>query len=420
MAETSKNELVHQASALDLEMAYAQNALFDAEREAGEANLAYRTAGDRSKELNQRTTVAREAMRTILERAQSAAQSEYHQRVLDLFGVDKDTLSGDAPQIIELSDEMIEAYLAMEAEEYDRTSKLGAEIEIQRFGHKVHDREKFRDHTPSFVGGMVKAAAKMKPGTHFVRERNDSSESIAIVAGDDSTRSAARVVARITSGRRGNAVSWGVGIIVPVVGEEEPAEFFSMAPSFNIDHHIKELLDRHRELLKEPIHEVHPLDAIQLAGKLEQFNKKKLVKELRQLAEKSLVSVISGASYTTFPNNRTEAPQYSEERYIELLTELEKLGGDKLEAAIDARAERAVRFLRWQNDDVNPRPAGNYLGISEDTYVFVRGELLFRRDKDDNPEPITTDEFVDAMADFYKRGFQLKATKKAVEEAAAK
>src|SRR5688572_21186147 len=114
MAETSKNELVHQASALDLEMAYAQNALFDAEREASEANLAYRTAGDRSKELNQRTTVAREAMRTILERAQSAAHSEYNQTVLDLFGVDKDALSGDAPQIIELSDEVIEAYLAME------------------------------------------------------------------------------------------------------------------------------------------------------------------------------------------------------------------------------------------------------------------------------------------------------------------
>lgn len=422
MSGSIENEPVAEATAIDIEIAYAQDALYEAEQDASEAREAYRDAESNSKQLQGKRNLAQESLKSLIEKANQLARQEYKSRVLELFGVDPSTLSKDEPLTIELDDEIIETFLSMEEVEYDRATKASAEIERLRFGRVVNDHESHRNWQRSFVGSMVKAAKKMKPGAHFVRERNDSDKSIATVAGDPSEHSAAKVVARFYAAQERQDADVRIGIIVPLVGEDEPAEFFSQAPSFNIDYHIKDLIDKHRELMDQPLHEVYPLVALQLAGKLDQFDKKKLVKDLRKRAEEALVSVIAGKSYHIYPNQTTEKPQFSVGRYVEMLAELQKLGEDKLESAIDERAKSAVENLRWRNEDINRRHSANFLNIPVDTFTFVKAELLFRRRfeaADAEVEPLDVYAIIDAHAEFFKRGYHVLDAKKVSEETAA-
>jgi hypothetical protein len=402
-------ETIQLPTDLDLELAYAENSVFDARQASVEGSRERNAAEKNARKLYQQEGLVKQVFQTLLEQELSIVYKEYNGSVLELFGVDTEALSVDQPETIELDDKTIEAFLALDDENRKRTTRISTEIEVLSYGRRVNNQEEFHDSSRHFVGAMEDAASKMKPGAVFVRERNGSSDSIATVAGDDPDKSAAKVVARINKERRGGRVDWRIGIIVPLVDEEEPAEFFSSAPSFNIDNHIKDLIEKQEKLLEEPVRDVHPFEVIRLAAKLEQFGKDKLVKKLRELAEQSLVSTVSGASYTIFPNGREEAPQYSPERYQEILSELYAISPETLEQAIDMRALKALEGIKWRSKDPGyRRRSDDYLNISADTYEFVRGELMFRRklasdsrESDSTPTLIDT---IDALAEFYKRG----------------
>lgn len=399
-----------------IELAYAEQAIRLADKEAQEAHGARRAAENAATLATQRASVAREALTDLTSKLEKGEIEKHEAAIIALLGlVDLDIARGESV-IIEVTDEVAEEYRQRLVAEEERKRQTGL--------YKPQWNEEYSDFRLSLEGQLLDNKTELTPGTPFVHSSGEKfptakDDVMVVSATTDEGRAPVTVVFDVRKKSRSDELSWDLGLRINIEGQEEPYDHFHSAPiGFDIDQHIEDLINGHKKIMAKPVHDTHPLDPIALAEKLRKFKKTKLVKELEKRAEASLISAISGASYTTFPNETSEAPQYSEGRYVELLTELEKLGVDKLEAAIDARADRAVGFLRWQNDSVNRRPVGNYLNISQDTYEFVRGELLFRKSHEENPAPYSTDDFVDALAGFYKRGYRVRAAKEAVKKAA--
>lgn len=375
----------------ELEIAYAQNTLFDIDREASRVSSERRAAEQQYRKLTAGMDAARTVLGSLLEKSNSSEREQYYARIAALFGVGEEGLEKDEVRTIFLDDETLATYLEMASIEDARAEKAAIEIEKNRFGRQVHDRESHRDFHARFAQSMIDAQKKLTPGTAFVSGMSASTAPIRIVAGEDSEESAASVIARIQQGNYGRGYSWRIGIQVPVVGEDNPLEIFSTAPDFNIDEHIKDLIAEYDEKMGD--NEASPVDLMELEKALARVGDKSRAGKAKTRLMTQINKVIEGT---------TTRRDYSPERLREFIDRIRGQSPNRLEKALDVRAERAARFF------FNVRDGKTY-GLDVDDARLVMGDALSRL-----PEgaTLTHEILIDAYAHFLKRGFALLDAKK--------
>ena len=391
--ETISNEM--------LEVAYAEDAYFDAKRDAqvvyGEKN----TVEEKAREATRRTRLAEQALENAHSLVEKAALTEHRLATIELLGLDNLTLEKGQKVTIEITDEVAAAYKGLLVAEADRKGKTG--LYDKRFGFDEPDE--YHDFKLSLEGTLIDNKPLLLPGVPFILYFEGVNQEVKFVAGEESSESPAQFIVEVER-NRDNRLEWDLGIRIPIEGQENPIDHFRAAPiDFDIDAHIKHVLTSYQDFMDKPVHELAPLSAFTMVDTLGRYKKTKEVKKLTQHAVKALITTISGQSYHSFVNGSEVAPHYSVERYIELIQKLAEIDADALESAINTRASHAVKTMWVNRDTTHRRHENNFINITIDDSTFIRGELSYRRILEGkNPQPESADELIDAHADFIKRG----------------